>query len=93
MKLQLSKGERIRTSTKRKPLSPPPQVLQASPDLKDTPATTEATQGPAATPTETENSVSTANYRIIRKTSVLKGFEKRNHAEIDKEESTGLECT
>jgi len=90
MKSQLSKGERIKTPTERKPLL---QILRPNLDLRDTPATTEATQGPAATPTETENSVSTANYRIIRRMNVSKGFEKRNHAEIDKEEPTGLECT
>jgi hypothetical protein len=90
MKLRLSKGERIRTSTERKPL---PQILRPKQDQRDTPATTKAIQGPGTTPTETGNTASTANYRIIHRTNVSKEFEKRNRAEIDKEELTGLECT
>ncbi len=90
MKLRLSKGERIRTSTERKPLR---QILRPKQDQRDTPATTKAIQGPGITPTEMENTASTANYRTIHRTSVSKGFEKKNRAEIEKGELTGLECT
>ncbi len=90
MKSQLFKGERIKTPTERKPL---PRILRPNRDLKDTTATTEAIQGPGTTPTEMGNTVSTANCRTIRRMNVSKEFEKRNRAEIDKEEPTGLECT
>jgi hypothetical protein len=70
-----------------------PRTLRPNPDRRDTPATTEAIQGPGITPTETGNTASTANYRTIHRTNVSKEFEKRNRAEIDKGELTGLECT
>jgi hypothetical protein len=56
-------------------------------------STTKVIQGPGTTPTETENTASTANFRTIHRTNVSKEFEKRNRAEIDKGELTGLECT
>jgi hypothetical protein len=69
------------------------QILQPNLDLKDTPATIEATQDPETTPTEMGNTVSTANCRTIHRTNASKEFEKRNRAEIDKEGPTGLEST
>jgi hypothetical protein len=70
-------------------------VAQRNPNtmtLDDTPATTGATQDQGTTPIETGNTASTANYRTIHRTNVSKEFEKRNRAEIDKEERIGLEC-
>jgi hypothetical protein len=93
MKSQLSKGKRIKTSTKRKPLPLPPRTLQPSQDIKDTLATTKATQDQGTMPIETGSTVSTANCRITHRMKVSRGFERRNRAEIDKEEPTGLECT
>jgi hypothetical protein len=90
MKSQLFKGERIKTPTERKPLL---RILRPNLDPKDTLAITEAIQGPGTTQTETGNTVSTANCRTTRRMSASKEFEKRNRAEIDMEEPTGLECT
>ena len=89
-KLRPFRGERIKTSTERKP---PPQTQLPNPDRKDTPATTEAIQGPETMPTEMGNIASTTNYRTIHRMNVSKEFGRRNHAEINKAGPTGLECT
>jgi poly-gamma-glutamate capsule biosynthesis protein CapA/YwtB (metallophosphatase superfamily) len=39
------------------------------------------------------NIASTASYTTIPRMNVSKEFVRRNRAEIDKEELTGLECT
>jgi hypothetical protein len=93
MKSQLSKDERIKTSTKRRPPHPLPQTPQPSQDIKDTPATTKATQDQGTTPIEMGSTASTANCRITHRMNASKEFERRNRAEIGKEEPTGLECT
>ena len=45
------------------------------------------------TGTRTGSIASTASYKITRRMNASKEFEKRNCAEIDKEEPIGLECT
>jgi hypothetical protein len=68
-------------------------MQQPSQDTKDTPATTKATQDQGTTPTETGSTVSTASYRTTCRMNASRGFERRNRAEIGKEEPIGLECT
>jgi hypothetical protein len=75
---------------RKKPL---PQTLIPNPDRRDTPATTEAIQGPETMPTEMGNIASTTNYRTIPRMNVSKEFGRRNLAEIDKAGPTGPECT
>jgi hypothetical protein len=93
MKSPLFKDGRKRTSTRRRPPPTLPQLPQTSQDTKCTPATTKATLDWVTMPTETGNTASTANYRITPRMNVSKGSERRNRAEIGKEEPIGLECT
>jgi len=91
-KSPLFNDERIRTSARRRPPPTPPPMPQPRQDTKDTP-TTRATPDQEAMPTGMGNTASTANYRITPRMNVSKESERRNHAEIDKAEPIGLECT
>jgi hypothetical protein len=86
------KSVKTGTSTRRRasPTTPPmPRPVQ---DTKGTPTATRATSDQETIPTGTENTASTANYKITLRTNVSRGFEKRNRAEIAKAEPIGPEC-